>query len=192
MAEELRGRGTGRWPLSGFLPGSASTDTSEAGTDTSEAGAEHFKQKARTRREWVLDRIQGAGENGLTNAELVDLWGGPKYSTGVQPGIQPRTTELKKLGKIRDSGRRRRSRGGLASIVWIATTEEEESDILQKSQNRPMFRIEPSFAAYQTADKLLVDFSLGGLFRSRDHVARLIQEHAINPAITLHDRMRKQ
>ena len=160
-----------------ILPGSAPVDTSEA-------GAEHFRGKAPNRREWVLKRILGAGEQGKTNAELVDEWGGKKYTNGIQPGIQPRTTELKQLGKIKDSGRRRARPGGLASIVWIGTTVAEEIAVVTARDLLPsLFRISPQRCAYATADQILESIAVGGLFADRQHIARLIQEHAINAAL---------
>jgi CRP-like cAMP-binding protein len=62
----------------------------------------------------VLSAIGDAGFRGLTSQELADL-------TGIDFGsVQPRTSELRRLGLISDSGDRRRNRNGKRAIVWIA------------------------------------------------------------------------
>ena len=38
--------------------------------------------------------------------------------------VQPRTSELKLLGLIEDSGERRRNRNGKRAIVWVACKRE--------------------------------------------------------------------
>ena len=58
--------------------------------------------------------IRDAGANGLTADELsarleMDRW-----------SIQPRTSELRRKGLIRDSGQRRRNATRKLAIVWIA------------------------------------------------------------------------
>ena len=59
--------------------------------------------------------IREAGDRGLTADELaawleLDRW-----------SIQPRTSELRRKGRIRDSGKRRPNRTGKQAIVWIAS-----------------------------------------------------------------------
>jgi hypothetical protein len=149
---------------------------------TSEAAADHMKRsgKAANRRQWVLAEILQAGNRGRTNFELVELYGGAQYQTG----IQPRTTELVGLGKIKDSGRTRRRPGSnLGSIVWIATTREEEAAILEAAKRRRQrMQTQPSREAEEAAAALSADAKLGGLFSSEDHFARAIQA-AIDKAI---------
>lgn len=58
--------------------------------------------------------IQAAGCNGLTADELAATLGMDRWS------IQPRTSELKRKGLIRDSGQRRKNASGKMAIVWIA------------------------------------------------------------------------
>jgi predicted transcriptional regulator len=53
--------------------------------------------------------------DGLTTEELAERTG-TDFSS-----IQPRTSELRRLGLIRDSGRRRRNWKGKRTIVWEAT-----------------------------------------------------------------------
>jgi hypothetical protein len=78
--------------------------------ETSIAGADALKPQ--------LGRLQrmaeGARANGLTAVELatrldVDRW-----------SIQPRTSELKRKGLIRDSGQPRPNCTGKLAVVWIA------------------------------------------------------------------------
>ena len=58
--------------------------------------------------------IRGAGEQGLTADELAARLDMDRWS------IQPRTSELKRKGLIRDSGQRRPNCTGKLAIVWIA------------------------------------------------------------------------
>ena len=57
--------------------------------------------------------IRDAGWLGLTADELAARLDLDRWS------IQPRTTELRRMGRIRDSGQRRPNRTGKAAIVWI-------------------------------------------------------------------------
>jgi len=61
------------------------------------------------------DKIREAGARGLTTNELAELLNIDRGS------IQPRTSELRRLGHIRDSGYRRCNANGKNAIVWIAT-----------------------------------------------------------------------
>ena len=58
--------------------------------------------------------IHDAGWLGLTADELAARLNMDRWS------IQPRTSELKRKGLIRDSGQRRPNCTGKAAIVWIA------------------------------------------------------------------------
>lgn len=60
----------------------------------------------------VLGALEQAGERGATGDEIAAALGWDKYR------VRPRTAELRKLGRIMDSGLRRRSDAGIASIVW--------------------------------------------------------------------------
>ena len=62
----------------------------------------------------ALEAIRDAGWLGLTADELAARLGMDRYS------IQPRTSELKRKGLIRDSGQRRPNCTGKAAIVWAA------------------------------------------------------------------------
>ena len=86
-------------------------------TDTSKAAADQVSDVAGLRKE-VLKAIQGS--SGLTTEEIETLTG-IDYRTA-----QPRTSELRALGFIEDSGQRRRNRSGRAAIVWIACNGERK------------------------------------------------------------------
>lgn len=60
----------------------------------------------------ALAAIRAAGANGLTAHELAERLGLERTT------IQPRTSELRRLGKIADSGRRRSNPNGKRAIVW--------------------------------------------------------------------------
>ena len=86
------------------------------GVDTSIAAADAIAPKLGRLQRLAETTIRAAGPDGLTADELaarlvMDRW-----------SIQPRTTELRRKGIIRDSGRRRRNVTGKAAIVWIVPT----------------------------------------------------------------------
>lgn len=61
----------------------------------------------------VSEVIAGAGPLGATGDEIAAKLGWDKFR------VRPRTAELRKLGRIMDSRKRRRSEAGIASIVWV-------------------------------------------------------------------------
>ena len=82
--------------------------------DTSIAAADALAPKL-----WRLQRMAGAaicdaGVHGLTADELAARLDMDRWS------IQPRTSELKRKGLIRDSGQRRSNATGKLAIVWVA------------------------------------------------------------------------
>ncbi|MBX9815168.1 MAG: MarR family transcriptional regulator [Sphingomonas sp.] len=62
----------------------------------------------------VLAAVVNAGPRGVTTNELADRLNIDRGS------IQPRTSELRRLGLIRDGGARRPNANGKRAIVWIA------------------------------------------------------------------------
>ena len=83
------------------------------GVDTSVAAADAVAPKLGRLQRLAETTIRDAGEDGLTADELAARLELDRGS------IQPRTTELRRKGIIRDSGRRRRNVTGKAAIVWI-------------------------------------------------------------------------
>lgn len=81
---------------------------------TSVAAAAAIKPKLGRLQRRALVSIRDAGPHGLTADELAARLDMARWS------IQPRTTELKRKGLIRDSGQRRPNCTGKLAIVWIA------------------------------------------------------------------------
>ncbi|PTT79999.1 hypothetical protein DBR41_20695, partial [Pseudomonas sp. HMWF010] len=67
--------------------------------------------------------IRDAGAAGLTADELASQLELSRYS------IQPRTSELKLKGLIRDSGARRPNETGKQAIVWVAADTDGETEV---------------------------------------------------------------
>ena len=82
--------------------------------ETSIAAAEALAPKLGRLQRMAETTIRSAGAHGLTADELAARLDMVRWS------IQPRTSELKSKGLIRDSGRRRPNATGKAAIVWIA------------------------------------------------------------------------
>ena len=82
--------------------------------DTSVAAALELAPKLGRLQRMTVTAIRDAGAHGLTADELAARLGMDRSS------IQPRTSELRRKGIIRDSGRRRRNATGKLAIVWIA------------------------------------------------------------------------
>lgn len=82
--------------------------------DTSVAAANELAPKLGRLQKMAETAIRAAGPRGLTADELAEQLEMDRYS------IQPRTSELRRKGVIRDSGRRRKNASGKMAIVWIA------------------------------------------------------------------------
>ncbi len=82
--------------------------------ETSVAAADDLAPKLGRLQRMAETTIRDAGAHGLTADELAARLDMDRWS------IQPRTTELKRKGLVRDSGRRRRNSTGKLAIVWIA------------------------------------------------------------------------
>lgn len=82
--------------------------------DTSIAAADAFAPKLGRLQRMAETAIRDAGLHGLTADELAKRLDLDRWS------IQPRTSELKRKGLIRDSGLRRPNATGKRAIVWIA------------------------------------------------------------------------
>jgi hypothetical protein len=83
------------------------------GVDTSIEAADAIAPVTGRLRKLAYSLIEAAGATGLTNDELADR---AEIDRG---SIQPRTSELRLLGRIRDSGERRRNENGKRAIVWV-------------------------------------------------------------------------
>ena len=88
-------------------PGHRNVETSIAAADALAPKLGRLQQMARS-------AICDAGTPGLTADELAARLDMDRWS------IQPRTSELKRKGLIRDSGQRRPNATGKLAIVWIA------------------------------------------------------------------------
>ena len=82
--------------------------------DTSIAAANAIAPKMGRLQRMAEAAIREAGLYGLTADELAARLDMDRYS------IQPRTSELRRKGLIRDSGLRRPNATGKQAIVWIA------------------------------------------------------------------------
>ena len=82
--------------------------------DTSVAAAQDLAPKLGRLQHLALQAIRSAGWLGLTADELADRLDMGRYT------VQPRTSELKLKGLIRDSGQRRPNATGKKAIVWVA------------------------------------------------------------------------
>jgi len=82
------------------------------GIDTSVEAAEGIQPQLGRLQRLTFDMIAVAGWHGCTAHELAYLTGLPREA------IQPRTSELRKQGRIVDSRRRRENLNGKRVIVW--------------------------------------------------------------------------
>jgi hypothetical protein len=81
--------------------------------ETSIAAADSLASKLGRLQRMAQAAICDAGAHGLTADELAARLKLDRYS------IQPRTTELRRKGLIKDSGQRRPNGTGKLAIVWI-------------------------------------------------------------------------
>lgn len=85
------------------------------GIDTSIEAAAAMMPSLGTLQHRVLSAVRAAGPAGATTNELA-------LRMNIDRGsIQPRTSELRLRGSIRDSGVRRPNANGKMAIVWIAS-----------------------------------------------------------------------
>lgn len=83
------------------------------GVATSIEGAEHIQPALPRLQGLVLGVIGKAGRHGAIGDEIADRLGWEKFR------VRPRISELRKVGKIIDSGRRRKGAAGVSAIVWV-------------------------------------------------------------------------
>lgn len=82
-------------------------------TDTSRAAAVGMAGRAAYLQTVVLGAIRSAGAQGMTIEEVAEATGHGRHS------VQPRTSELREMGKIKDSGLRRPLASGRNGICWV-------------------------------------------------------------------------
>lgn len=82
------------------------------GIDTSIAAADAIASGAVVLRDKVLATVSAAGPVGVTVVEMAIRQGLDRM------GIQPRFSELRAMGRIADSGLRRKNPSGVSAIVW--------------------------------------------------------------------------
>lgn len=90
------------------------TEQNHRGVDTSASAAESVAPIANRLRA-VVHAVLYRNPDGLTVDEVCKIAGYARYS------LQPRFTELRKMGMIRDTGARRFNVSGARAIVWRAT-----------------------------------------------------------------------
>lgn len=84
--------------------------------DITDEQRRHIEISGRHLQRIALRAIRASGSRGLTTHELSET------VRIHRDAIQPRTSELRDRGLIRDSGGRRENVTGKLAIVWIATT----------------------------------------------------------------------
>lgn len=89
------------------------TDASALAASTVARGLGYLQAK-------VYRAIAEAGSGGLTTNELAE------HLRIDRGSIQPRTSELRAQGRIRDSRQRRLNANGKKAIVWVAAAQEAE------------------------------------------------------------------
>lgn len=82
--------------------------------ETSVAAADALAPKLGRLQRMAENEIRDAGARGLTADELAARLGMERWE------MRPRTSELKRKSRIRDSGQRRPNCTGKLAIVWIA------------------------------------------------------------------------
>ncbi len=95
------------------------TAGNHCGVDTSIAAAELAALTSNHLRYLVHKTLCEEGDH--TVDEVCDIAGYPRYS------LQPRFTELRKKGLIRDTGLRRRNVSGANAIVWRAVLRDRKA-----------------------------------------------------------------
>ncbi len=88
------------------------------GIDTSIEAANAIRLKLGRLQRLAEVTIRAAGDYGLPADELAERLRMDRSS------IQPRTTELRRKGIVRDSGQRRHNVTGKRAIVWVAIADE--------------------------------------------------------------------
>jgi predicted ArsR family transcriptional regulator len=84
------------------------------GTETSLNAAQSIEPIAKTILRKAERMFKALGSDGATAEEMAERLGVPRVT------VQPRVSELRRLGKVRDSGQRRRNpSSGKSAVVWV-------------------------------------------------------------------------
>jgi len=84
------------------------------GPETSAEAADAIAPITGRLRTLTVNAYNQAGQSGLTAEELASVVGWPRVS------VQPRVSELVRLGRLRDSGARRvNASSGKRAVVWV-------------------------------------------------------------------------
>ena len=83
------------------------------GVDTSISAAEAINAALPRLQRTVMSVVAAAGHHGATGDEIANVLAWERHR------VRPRTSELRRAGKIMDSGARRDGRCGIAQIVWV-------------------------------------------------------------------------
>jgi hypothetical protein len=95
------------------IPSYADGGAGHRGVDTSIAAAQAIQNSLPRLQKAVFAAIRDAGSRGITCDEIAHVLGWDRFR------VRPRTSELRRDGRIVDSGARRESLSGIASIVWV-------------------------------------------------------------------------
>ena len=109
-----------------------------ARTETSRAAAARMRTRAPSLRMQILALVRGKGDEGVTGEEAGAYYAESKGlapdTTACRLSAGARMTELRLGGFIADSGRRRKTRAGCSSIVFVATAKEGDGSVCERIQ----------------------------------------------------------
>jgi hypothetical protein len=97
------------------------SEAGHRGVDTSVAAADRINGALPRLQRDVFKTIAAAGDRGATCDEVAAQLGWERFR------VRPRTSELRRQHRIMDSGRRRDSLSGIASIVWVVPAPAERT-----------------------------------------------------------------
>ena len=107
-----------------------------ARTETSRAAAARMRTRAPSLRMTILAAVRERGDEGMTGEEAGAMYaeskGLPPDTTACRLSAGARMTELRLGGLIADSGRRRKTRAGCSSIVFVATAKEGDGAVCER------------------------------------------------------------
>lgn len=83
--------------------------------ETSVVAAEQIAPRLNKIQSAVLEYLRERGELGATQEEIQEHFG------GAHATYRTRVSELRRIGRVVDSGRRRPVRSGNPAVVWVAT-----------------------------------------------------------------------